>query len=131
MRDKLIRFMYGRYGVDSFSKFLITVGLAVAFLSIFTRFRALHLIGWIAIFYSYFRIFSRNHPKRYAENQEYLKRTVRFRSFLAKQKQLMSQRKTHHIYTCPGCRQKIRVPRGKGRIEVRCPKCTATFIKRS
>ena len=81
--------------------------------------------------YDEFRRCSRDIGKRYAENQKFLARTARLRGAFFKQMSLMRQLKTHHIYRCPGCRQKIRVPRGKGRIEIRCPKCSATFIKNS
>lgn len=131
MKERLIRFMYGRYGVDAFSKFLVGVGLAIAIVTMFTRLPVLSYVGWAVIIYSYFRMFSKNHPRRYAENQAFLKYTAGVRTFLAKQKYNFKQRKTHHIYNCPSCRQKIRVPRGKGKIEVRCPKCSSTFIKRS
>ena len=88
-------------------------------------------LSWALIIYAYFRVFSRNIYKRSAENQWYLNKTYKLRTFLLKQKNLMQQRKTHHIYKCPVCKQKIRVPRGKGRIEIRCPRCNATFIKKS
>ena len=69
--------------------------------------------------------------KRYAENQKYLQVTSKFRLRFNKEKNLMKQRKTHHIYSCPGCGQKIRIPRGKGKIEIECPKCHTKFVKRS
>jgi len=131
MKEKLMRFMYGRYGVDSFSKFLVGIGFAVAIITMFTKWQILSYIGWAVIIYAYFRMFSKNHPRRYAENQAYLKRTAGIRTAFAKLKYNMKQRKTHHIYGCPSCRQKIRIPRGKGKIEIRCPKCSTTFIKRS
>lgn len=91
----------------------------------------MYIFGWVAIIYCYFRIFSKNITKRYAENQKYLAKTYKLRSFFYKQKELMKQRKVYHIYKCPSCKQKIRIPRGKGKIEVRCPKCGTTFIKKS
>lgn len=131
MKEKLIRFMYGRYGVDAFGKFLVVLGLILIILSGFTTFRPAPLLAWAVIIYAYFRIFSRNIYKRSAENQAFLKHTAKIRSFWRNQKNLMKQRKTHHIYKCPSCRQKIRVPKGKGKIEIRCPKCQNTFVKRS
>lgn len=131
MKEKLIRFMYGRYGVDSFGKFLLGAGIVLFLLSEFFNLRIVYFLAWAVLIYSYFRIFSRSVYKRAAENQEYLRRTAKLRGFFRTQKNLLMQRRTHHIYRCPSCKQKIRVPRGKGRIEIRCPKCQTTFIKKS
>lgn len=135
MKEKLIRFMQGRYGVDQFSRFLLILGLIAVFVSSVFMDNivgiAFYMSGWALLIYCYFRIFSRNVQKRYAENQVFLMRTYKVRVFFQKQINIWQQRRTHHIYTCPSCRQKIRIPRGKGRIEVRCPKCGTTFIKNS
>ncbi len=135
MKEKFMRFMQGRYGVDTFSRFLLVAGLIVVFLAalaggnIFGT--VFYLLGWFLIIYCYFRMFSRNVSKRYAENQAFLNKTYRIRSYFQKQKNIWKQRSEYHIYTCPRCRQKIRIPRGKGKIEVRCPKCGETFIRKS
>ena len=81
--------------------------------------------------WSYFRIFSKNIPKWYAENQKYLAMTMKLRQNFEKKKSELKQRRIYHIYKCPGCGQKMRIPKGKGRIEVRCPKCGTIFEKKS
>lgn len=135
MKEKMIRFMQGRYGADTLSKFLLICGLVVVLLSSFSSRDSIrmffYILGWALIIYCYYRMFSRNTTKRYAENQAFLARTYKGRCYFQKQKELMKQRKLYHIYTCPGCKQKIRIPRGKGKIEVRCPKCGETFVKKS
>ncbi len=131
MREKLMRFMQGRYGIDQFGRFLSWVTVALLLISLFARGRIWFWIAFALLVYQYFRVFSRNIPKRYAENQAYLKATSRVRNAVASQKRELEQRRTHHIYRCPNCRQKIRVPRGKGKIEIRCPKCQTTFVKKS
>ncbi|HJA81076.1 MAG TPA: zinc-ribbon domain-containing protein [Candidatus Mediterraneibacter intestinipullorum] len=135
MKEKLIRFMQGRYGIDQLSKFLLLSGLvAVVASSVFVNNIVgliFYILGWALVIFCYFRAFSRNVQKRYAENQVFLTKTYRVRSFFHRQKNIWQQRRVYHIYTCPSCKQKIRIPRGKGRIEVRCPKCGATFIKKS
>ncbi len=135
MKERFIRFMQGRYGVDQLSKFLLIIGLVVVLVSAFFGSHPvsliLYLFGWVFVIYCYFRVFSRNVSKRYAENQAFLNRTYKIRNFFRSQKSIWTQRKTHHIYTCPSCKQKIRIPKGKGKIEIRCPKCGTTFIKKS
>lgn len=135
MRERLARFMQGRYGVDQFTNFLIISALIMLLLEMVIKVPVLHLIFNIlsvaAIFYAYFRILSRNHYKRYAENERYMKYHNALKFYIARKKSHMQQRKTHHIYKCPQCRQSIRVPKGKGRIAITCPKCHTEFIKRS
>ncbi len=131
MKERFMRFMYGRYGIDSLGKCVLGIGIAAAVVSWFTTARIFPVLSWACLIYTYFRMFSRNVYKRSAENRVYLEKTYKLRCFFARQKNMLAQRKTHHIYRCPSCRQKIRIPRGKGRIEIRCPKCSTTFIKKS
>lgn len=131
MKEKFYRFMQGRYGQDQFSKFLVGAAVACIILNLLIRNSVLYWGAWILLIYGYFRIFSKNHQARYAENQRYLNATAKFRYWLDQQKKLANERKYHHIYTCPKCKQKIRIPKGKGKIMVRCPKCQHEFQKRS
>ena len=136
MKDKFYRFMQGRYGVDQFAKFTMGVALVSIVLAIFVNTGSsagslLDMLGLVAIVYTYFRIFSRNISKRAQENQKYLSATAKLRQRLNKEKNMMEQRKDYHIYTCPSCGQKVRIPRGKGKIEISCPKCHSKFVKRS
>lgn len=131
MKEKFYRFMQGRHGVDQFSKFLMYLACALVILNIFVHSSILNLLFWVLVIYSYFRVFSRNHMARYQENQRYLDATAKFRYWFEQQKKMANERKYHHIYTCPKCKQKIRIPRGKGKIMVRCPKCHHEFQKRS
>lgn len=130
-KNKMMQFMQGRYGADQMGQMLSAVSMVFLIISLFSRNQAWFLLAVIGIVYNYFRMFSKNISKRYAENQKYLKMTVGIRRKLASWKSQLAQRKIYHIYRCPGCKQKIRVPRGRGKIEIRCPKCNTRFVKKS
>ena len=135
MKEKIGRFMAGRYGNDKLNQFMMAVFLGCAVLNLFVRnaYASTVLNSWecLLILLVYIRMFSRNISKRYAENQKYLALENRLRRFFGQKRYLMEQRKEYHIYKCPGCKQKIRIPRGKGKISIRCPKCGEEFIKNS
>lgn len=134
MGNRFRQFMYGRYGVDSYGKFLIGCGMACCVLNMFMHSRLLSMLMWILIIYAYMRMLTRQSDKirkRYEENQKYLQAKNKFLTFWKREKSNMQQRKTHHIYRCPTCKQKIRIPRGKGRICITCPKCKTEFTKTS
>ncbi|MDD3140973.1 MAG: hypothetical protein PHX08_18665 [Lachnospiraceae bacterium] len=130
-KSRINQFMQGRYGLDQFGKLTVGVALACWIISIFTKSSIFNMVAVVLIVYCYFRMFSRNHAKRYAENQFYLKISYKVRSYIQSRKNYVKQLKTHHIYKCPTCKQKIRVPRGKGAISIHCPKCHTDFIKKS
>lgn len=130
-KNKMVQFMQGRYGADQMGQMLSAVSMVFLIISLFSRNQAWFLLAVIGIVYNYFRMFSKNISKRYAENQKYLTMTAGIRRKLASWKAQLAQRKIYHIYRCPGCKQKIRVPRGRGKIEIRCPKCNTRFVKKS
>lgn len=132
-RERIYRFMQGRYGAyggDALTRFLSGAVIVTWLLSIF-RVPFCYMISLLLLFYMIFRLVSRNHYKRQQENNFYVKQEDKVKNFWNKLTGDIRQKKTHHIYKCPNCRQKIRVPRGKGRIEIRCPKCNTRFIKKS
>ena len=121
--------MMGRFGVDLFGKFLLGAVVGLWVVNLFANSKFLYSWALLLMIYAYYRMFSKNTPKRYQENVKYLqiknKVVARFKS----EKSQLKQRKTHHIYRCPTCKQKIRIPRGKGRICITCPKCKTEFTK--
>ena len=131
LKYRFSKSMQGRYGVDSLSRFLSVVLLAVIILGLFIRIPFSGLITFLLLLVLYFRMFSRNIPKRYAENQKFLQLRDRFLGNFSNMSSNFSQFKDYHIYKCPQCSQKIRIPRGKGHIMVRCPRCGFEFHKKS
>ncbi len=130
-RQKVMQFMQGRYGADQFSRFLIYLSLILLVITLFCRNNFIYYIAVIVLFYSYFRMLSRNISRRYAENQKYLSLRYKVVGRFNWIRLRIKDSKTHRIFKCPSCSQKIRVPKGKGRISIKCPKCRIEFIKKT
>lgn len=130
-RQKVMQFMQGRYGADQFSRFLIYLSLILLVITLFCRNNFIYYIAVIVLFYSYFRMLSRNISRRYAENQKYLSLRYKVVGKFNWIRLRIKDSKTHRIFKCPSCSQKIRVPKGKGRISIKCPKCRIEFIKKT
>lgn len=130
-KDKMARFMYGRYGMDQLSRNLSLICLVLLIVTNFVRNNVIYMIALVGIVYTYFRVFSRNISRRSEENEKYLKFHYKVVGKLNKIKFRITDSKTHRIFRCPSCLQKIRVPRGKGKISIKCPKCRIEFIKKT
>ncbi len=131
MREKFARFMMGRNGVYELARFESIFVWILLLVSIFSRMWIFDLLAMALIVHMYFRIMSRNVSKRYEENQKYV--NFRYNAVVKwdKKKKRIAQRRNYRFYKCPMCRQEVRVPKGHGKIQITCPKCRETFIKRS
>jgi len=123
-------FFEGRNGVDQLNLFLLGTAVILMLAANLTRFPVLTWISLGLIVYSYFRMMSRNLEARSEENRRYLETTDRILGAFRTGFGHASDRE-HRYYRCPGCGQMVRVPRGKGNIEIRCPKCGTTFVRRT
>ena len=131
MKEKLQRFMTGRYGIDNLNRFLLICALVLCVTNMLFRSSILNTLILLVIVIMYVRMLSRNASKRYAENVKFLQLKEKVTGVFRKNKANMEDRKTNHIYACPSCKQKIRIPKGKGRICITCPKCHTQFERKS
>jgi len=131
MKDWLQKFMRGRYGVDQLSNFMVTIGVILILVSILTSYSILNTAGLVVIGLSYFRIFSRDVNRRYMENQKFLKSYLPIKNKLFKFKNRAKSSKDYKYFKCPNCGQELRVPRKKGRVNIKCPKCQTSFVRRT
>lgn len=130
-KNKIARFMYGRYGMDQLSRLIMYITFALLIITLFIHSSILYTVALAGIIYTYYRAFSRNISKRYSENEAYLKFKYKIIGKFNNFKFRMKDRKTHVIFKCPNCSQKIRVPKGKGNISIKCPKCRIEFTKKT
>lgn len=131
MKERMQRFMAGRYGNDQLNQFIFIVAIISMVLEIITRQSLFYTLTLVLLILAYVRVFSRNINKRYEENMKFLQKKDAIVNKFRKQKYYAAQRRNFHIYTCPQCKQKIRIPKGKGKISITCPKCRTSFIKKS
>lgn len=129
--NRFRKFMYGRYGFDQLSQFLIWTALIISILGPLSGIREVVYISYLFIFYAGFRILSKKINNRSRENFKFMKVINTFKNLFQKSTRTLKGSKTQKYYKCPHCRQTIRVPRGKGKICITCPKCKTEFIKKT
>ena len=116
-------FMAGRYGTDRLNMVILCAGLVASLLSVWIKAAPFNLIFWALSYglmiWAIFRSLSRNTYKRYQENRKFLQVFDRLKD------------RDHRYFDCPKCRQMVRVPRGKGKIAITCPRCKEKFVKKT
>lgn len=121
--------MIGRYGYDELSKTLNIVGLILWAISILIPF--IYPIALALVVWSICRTYSKNITKRQIELEKYFNMKHQNKKRSDRRKRMWNERKTHKYYKCKQCKTYLRVPKGKGKIEISCPKCKTVFIRRT
>ena len=123
MSAALRNFMAGRYGTARLNMAILSVGLAASLLSMIFKFAPVNLVLFLLsygmMFWAIFRTLSRQTYKRYQENRKFLQLMGRIKD------------RDHRYFDCPKCRQTVRVPRGKGKISITCPRGREKFVKKT
>lgn len=130
LRWKFARFMYGRYGVDKMSTGIMGLGFFFFFISLFVFPTVFMSLYFLCILWFFSRCFSKNIVKRRNELFFYEKIMKRPRQFLKRQKNRLKDRKTHRYFKCK-CGAFVKVPKGKGKIEISCRLCQRKMIRKT
>ena len=128
---RMQQMMVGRYGNDELSQALSVAGLVCLVLSWITGGDLFYGLALGFLIYATFRSMSRKIEKRSAERSAYLRMAAPVRNWLALTKKRWSERKTHRYFKCEQCGAVLRVPKGKGKIELSCPQCHCRMIRKS
>ena len=135
MRAWFARVMAGRSGPDHLNRFLSVVFLILSLGSMFVRnsrlSSALYALSMGLFIYVMFRMLSRNIYRRQQENGAYLRERYKVTSWWNGMRDRWAQRKDYRFYKCPSCRTRLRVPRGKGKLNIVCRKCGTSFQRRT
>lgn len=121
MKEKLMRFMYGRYGSDELNIVLLVASVVFSLLS--PLLGILRGLSMVCLCYAIYRMFSKNVYKRRMENAK----IVPYTSFIKAKFKNKGQAK---LFMCPKCKRTLRVPKGRGKININCP-CGNTLKRKS
>ena len=131
MRNFLRKFMIGRYGPDHLAIALIVLSFIISLLYAIFGVTALLYVSYIIFGIVIFRMLSRNIYRRRAENDKFIRYWWPLRTKIKRRAESIRQRGTHKFFKCPNCKNTLRVPKGKGKLQVTCPKCGNRFMKKT
>ena len=131
IKEGFRRFMTGRYGGDQLSRVQVWTGFAMYIIAILTGFGLFSYIGLALYIWAFYRLFSKDINKRYAENQKFLALTGSLRQNINQAKNRFKNRKEYLYFRCPKCKSWLKLPRKVGEVTVTCGKCRHQFRKKA
>ncbi len=133
----LARFFYGRYGVDKLCYATLIVSMIFSFTSSiiaakhFAASAVLYVLSYALLIWMLFRMLSKNRQARYNENMKFVGIWKKIKKWFKLQKNRIKDIKTHRYFSCPNCKNNLRVPKGRGEITITCPVCKTKFDRKT
>ena len=131
IKESFARFMQGRHGPDHLGIFTLLTGLVFSLLGSFTGLILFSLLGFVLYILTLFRMFSRNHEKRSAENRKYIELTSGWKTKLSQFIKRTKNRRDYRYFKCPNCKVLLRMKRGSGEKDITCVRCGHQFKMKS
>lgn len=128
---RLMEWLRGRQGPDDLAVFSVNLAIVIVLVNVFARTGWLGWVGLALVAYAMFRIQSRNLGARARENEAFLSALGPARPWVQNPRAAWAELRAYKHVRCSSCRQRVRVPRGKGRLRVTCPRCKTKFEVRS
>ena len=129
LSSAMARFMYGRNGTDQLNWAILVMYLVlwvirilVSALDVTVAAMIIDVIMFLLAVVLLWRTFSKNLAKRRADNQRFINWWWPIKNRFAAAKARKAD-KAHKYFTCKNCKTICRVPAGKGKIVITCPKC--------
>lgn len=129
--NRFRNFMMGRYGTDKLGIALLILSMILSWTGSLTGLEPLVVVSYVPFIWCIYRMFSKNIYVRMNENNKFLTKYTPIETAIKKKVQVLFGTKTHKYYKCSGCGQMIRVPRGRGKVEIACPKCNNRFVTKT
>lgn len=124
---QMLEWARGRNGADELSGACTNVAVVLVIVDLFAHTTWLSILALVLLGYSWFRIASKRVGARSLENARALKATGPIVPFLANPVGTLREARVYVHLTCPSCGQRVRIPRGKGKVRITCSKCHARF----
>lgn len=129
--------MKRRCGLDELNNFIMLIGFIFVLIALFTSSWICILVAAVFVVLCYLRVFSKKLEKRKRENAVYMRymggavSRIRYCKKSVRMWFKTMDDTEYYYFVCNSCHQIVRLPKGKNKISVRCPKCSKTFIKRT
>ena len=131
LKASFARLMQGRHGADNLGMFTLLSGLVLSIIGSFTRLGFLNILGFVLYIITLFRMFSRNHEKRMAENRKYIELTSGWKTKINQFLKRMKNRRDYKYFKCPNCKVLLRLKRGCGEKDITCVRCGHQFKQKA
>lgn len=131
LTNRFYDWMRGRYGADELGNVAVGISVALLLVNVFAKTRWLGALALAFALYACWRISSKNIAARRAENHAFLSKIGPLAHWIHNPREAYAEMRAYKHLTCPSCHQKMRVPRGKGKMRVTCPSCKTKFDARS